>query len=64
MIRKPNNDHIPAEAVLKWLKKDRDYYRDKLEELIEYTKLLEKKVKEQDKLLALQDQRIKLLKAK
>lgn len=40
------NTHIPLEAVLKYIKKDRDDYKAKLEKLIPYTKQLETKVKE------------------
>ena len=38
---------IPIEGVLKYIKKERDNYKDKLETLIPYTKSLELKLKEQ-----------------
>ena len=39
------NQDVPLEAVLKYIKQDRDKYKAKLDELIPYTKSLEKKVK-------------------
>ena len=43
--RKPRND-IPLEALLKYIKADRDAYRSKLDELIPYTKSLESQNKD------------------
>lgn len=37
---------IPIEGVLKYIKRERDKYKDKLETLIPYTKSLENKLKE------------------
>lgn len=48
---KTHND-IPIEGVLKWLKKERDDLQWKLEQLIPYTKSLEKKVASLEKDLA------------
>lgn len=48
---KPTND-IPIEGVLKWLKHERDELQWKLDQLIPYTKSLEKKVDSLEKSLA------------
>ena len=40
---------IPIEAVLKYIKEDRDKYKAKLEQLIPYTKSLEARIKELEK---------------
>ena len=40
------NEDIPLEAAVKWLIRERDRYRDKLDELIVYTKSLERELKE------------------
>ena len=45
---KPKND-IPLEAVLKWIKKERDQYKNKLDTLIPYTHTLETKVRALEK---------------
>ena len=37
---------IPIEGVLKYIKRDRDKYKEKLETLVPYTKSLEAKLKE------------------
>lgn len=37
---------IPIEGVLKYIKRERDKYKDKLETLVPYTKSLENKLKE------------------
>ena len=41
------NPDVPLEAVLKWLKKDRDKLQAKLDMLVPYTKRLEKKLETQ-----------------
>lgn len=41
-----NNSHIPPEAVLKWVVRQRDEFSSKLEQLIGYTKALELRVSE------------------
>ena len=61
-----NNSDIPIEAAVKWLIRERDRYKEKLEQLIPYTKSLEKKLfdkereieQEHDSLLTKQDKRI------
>lgn len=40
------NNEVPISGVLKYIKQDRDRYRQKLETLVPYTKNLEEKVKE------------------
>ena len=37
---------IPLEAVLKWIKKERDSYKAKLDRLVPYTKSLEQRNRE------------------
>lgn len=40
------NQEVPLEAVLKYIKQDRDKYKEKLETLMEYTKSLETRILE------------------
>lgn len=47
-MQRISND-IPLEAVLKYIVKERDRYKNKLEILIPYTKSLEQKVKSHEK---------------
>lgn len=59
--RLKNND-VPIEAVLKYIVRDRDHYKAKLEQLIPYTKSLEQKLKDNEtELLAQASARIKEL---
>ena len=44
-MMKSDNPEVPIEAVVKWLKHDRDVAQAKLKQLIKYTKALEQKVK-------------------
>lgn len=43
-MRKSDNPEVPIEAVVKWLKHERDTAQAKLKKLIPYTKALEQKV--------------------
>lgn len=49
---------IPLEAVLKYIKKERDKYKAKLENLVPYTKALEQKVKDLDDIISDKEKRI------
>lgn len=46
------HNNIPIEGILKWLKKDRDELQSKLNQLVPYTKSLEKKIVSIEKELA------------
>lgn len=41
-----NNDNVPTETLLKYVCRERDLYKRKLEQLIPYTKQLEVSLKE------------------
>lgn len=43
-MKRFDNSEVPIEAVVKWLKHDKDTAQAKLKQLIKYTKALEQKV--------------------
>ena len=55
MSKKKMNEDIPLEAVLKYIKEDRDRYKAKLERLEPYTKELERTIAELKELLSAPD---------
>ena len=52
LIMEKTHNNIPIEGILKWLKKDRDELQSKLNQLVPYTKSLEKKIVSIEKELA------------
>lgn len=53
---------VPLEGVLKYIKKERDKYKEKLDVLKEYTKLLEEKFNKALKIIEEKDAEIEALK--
>ena len=55
-IRKISNPDVPLEAVLKYIVRDRDRYKEEMEQVAEYAKLLELRISEmavsQEKMVA------------
>ena len=59
-----DNPQIPISAVLKYIKKDRDDYKSKLETLTDYTKELERRVKDLEGIIRIRDEEILTLEQK
>ena len=45
------NKEVPIEAAVKWLIKERDRYKEKLDTIVPYTKSLETRVRDLEKLI-------------